>query len=156
MKTKYKPWVRFKRLVFSLCFTPLLNSQSTADQFEFPFRYLLQYQEPIPCEQLVTTLCDIKQAYTQFGGEFHIQTISLIFKCIWICLLFHCVTNVWFLFNRKKTIWCFSTLHGMGQTLRFPVVPKWPQWQLWRLEGNMHWQQQCCKSEMAFYNMNLS
>lgn len=31
-------------------------------------RYLLQYQEPIPCEQLVTTLCDIKQAYTQFGG----------------------------------------------------------------------------------------
>ncbi|KAA8590308.1 hypothetical protein FQN60_014242, partial [Etheostoma spectabile] len=30
-------------------------------------RYLLQYQEPIPCEQLVTALCDIKQAYTQFG-----------------------------------------------------------------------------------------
>ncbi|TNN58818.1 Proteasome subunit alpha type-4 [Liparis tanakae] len=34
-------------------------------------RYLLQYQEPIPCEQLVTALCDIKQAYTQFGGESH-------------------------------------------------------------------------------------
>lgn len=33
------------------------------------FRYLLQYQEPIPCEQLVTALCDIKQAYTQFGGN---------------------------------------------------------------------------------------
>ena len=32
-------------------------------------RYLLQYQEPIPCEQVVATLCDIKQAYTQFGGE---------------------------------------------------------------------------------------
>ncbi|XP_052102483.1 proteasome subunit alpha type-4-like [Mytilus californianus] len=32
-------------------------------------RYLLQYQEPIPCEQLVSTLCDIKQAYTQFGGK---------------------------------------------------------------------------------------
>ncbi|CAN0321359.1 unnamed protein product [Lampetra fluviatilis] len=32
-------------------------------------RYLFQYQEPIPCEQLVTTLCDIKQAYTQFGGK---------------------------------------------------------------------------------------
>uniref|UniRef100_A0A8C4IQH8 Proteasome subunit alpha type 4 n=1 Tax=Dicentrarchus labrax TaxID=13489 RepID=A0A8C4IQH8_DICLA len=27
------------------------------------------YQEPIPCEQLVTALCDIKQAYTQFGGK---------------------------------------------------------------------------------------
>lgn len=34
-------------------------------------RYLLQYQEPIPCEQLVTALCDIKQAYTQFGGKIH-------------------------------------------------------------------------------------
>uniref|UniRef100_A0AAQ4P0W5 Proteasome 20S subunit alpha 4 n=1 Tax=Gasterosteus aculeatus aculeatus TaxID=481459 RepID=A0AAQ4P0W5_GASAC len=32
-------------------------------------RYLLQYQEPMPCEQLVTVLCDIKQAYTQFGGK---------------------------------------------------------------------------------------
>jgi len=32
-------------------------------------RYMLQYQEPIPCEQVVATLCDIKQAYTQFGGK---------------------------------------------------------------------------------------
>lgn len=32
-------------------------------------RYILQYQEPIPCEQVVSTLCDIKQAYTQFGGK---------------------------------------------------------------------------------------
>ncbi|XP_070543439.1 proteasome subunit alpha type-4 [Ptychodera flava] len=32
-------------------------------------RYLLQYQESIPCEQLVSSLCDIKQAYTQFGGK---------------------------------------------------------------------------------------
>lgn len=31
-------------------------------------RYLLQYQEPIPCEQVVSSLCDVKQAYTQFGG----------------------------------------------------------------------------------------
>lgn len=37
--------------------------------FLFHIRYLLQYQEPIPCEQLVTALCDIKQAYTQFGGN---------------------------------------------------------------------------------------
>ena len=33
------------------------------------FRYLIQYQEAIPCEQVVSTLCDIKQAYTQFGGK---------------------------------------------------------------------------------------
>lgn len=32
-------------------------------------RYILQYQEPIPCEQVVNTLCDLKQAYTQFGGK---------------------------------------------------------------------------------------
>lgn len=35
----------------------------------FSQRHMLQYQEPIPCEQLVATLCDIKQAYTQFGGS---------------------------------------------------------------------------------------
>lgn len=31
-------------------------------------RYLLTYQEEIPCEQLVQRLCDLKQGYTQFGG----------------------------------------------------------------------------------------
>lgn len=32
-------------------------------------RYLLQYQEEMPCEQVVSQLCDVKQAYTQFGGK---------------------------------------------------------------------------------------
>jgi 20S proteasome subunit alpha 3 len=32
-------------------------------------RYLLRYGEPMPCEQLVTLLCDVKQAYTQYGGK---------------------------------------------------------------------------------------
>jgi 20S proteasome subunit alpha 3 len=32
-------------------------------------RYLLQYGESIPCERLVSWLCDLKQAYTQFGGK---------------------------------------------------------------------------------------
>lgn len=31
-------------------------------------QYLYQYHEDIPVEQLVQRLCDIKQAYTQFGG----------------------------------------------------------------------------------------
>uniref|UniRef100_A0A061QSZ7 Proteasome subunit alpha type n=1 Tax=Tetraselmis sp. GSL018 TaxID=582737 RepID=A0A061QSZ7_9CHLO len=31
-------------------------------------RYLFAYQEPIPVEQLVRSLCDTKQGYTQFGG----------------------------------------------------------------------------------------
>jgi len=32
-------------------------------------RYELNYGEPIPVEQLVSHLCDIKQAYTQYGGK---------------------------------------------------------------------------------------
>merc|ERR1711934_500779 len=32
-------------------------------------RYQYQYGESIPCEQLVSWLCDIKQAYTQSGGK---------------------------------------------------------------------------------------
>lgn len=32
-------------------------------------RYQLYYGEPMPCEQLVSTLCDLKQAYTQYGGK---------------------------------------------------------------------------------------
>jgi len=35
---------------------------------QFSQRHLLHYGESIPCEQLVASLCDIKQAYTQFGG----------------------------------------------------------------------------------------
>ena len=31
-------------------------------------QYTFQYQEPIPVEQLVTDLCDLKQGYTQYGG----------------------------------------------------------------------------------------
>jgi len=32
-------------------------------------RYYYRHRQPIPCEQLVSTLCDIKQAYTQYGGK---------------------------------------------------------------------------------------
>ncbi|KAJ1935272.1 Proteasome subunit alpha type-3 [Linderina pennispora] len=31
-------------------------------------RYLMTYDSPIPVEQLVRQLCDLKQGYTQFGG----------------------------------------------------------------------------------------
>ncbi|KJE92999.1 proteasome alpha 4 subunit [Capsaspora owczarzaki ATCC 30864] len=31
-------------------------------------RYMLSFHEPIPCEQLVQRLCDMKQSYTQYGG----------------------------------------------------------------------------------------
>jgi len=32
-------------------------------------RYLLSYNESIPCERLVSWVCDMKQAYTQYGGK---------------------------------------------------------------------------------------
>lgn len=32
-------------------------------------RYLYTYQESMPVEQLVKSICDTKQAYTQFGGQ---------------------------------------------------------------------------------------
>eukprot|EP00878_Enallax_costatus_P002984 GHUV01003180.1.p1 GENE.GHUV01003180.1~~GHUV01003180.1.p1 ORF type:complete len:253 (+),score=59.11 GHUV01003180.1:244-1002(+) len=32
-------------------------------------RYYFAYQEPMPVEQLVRSLCDTKQGYTQFGGQ---------------------------------------------------------------------------------------
>jgi len=31
-------------------------------------RYTYQYHEPMPLEQLITSICDLKQGYTQFGG----------------------------------------------------------------------------------------
>lgn len=32
-------------------------------------RYLMAYQEPMPVEQLVKSVCDTKHGYTQFGGQ---------------------------------------------------------------------------------------
>ena len=59
-------------------------------------RYLLQYQEPIPCEQLVSSLCDIKQAYTQFGGKMTLQ-VWLIFSWAF-CLYTYDICNCnWYL-----------------------------------------------------------
>ena len=33
-------------------------------------RHLFTYDEDIPVEMLVQRLCDMKQGYTQYGGEF--------------------------------------------------------------------------------------
>ncbi|KAI3964171.1 hypothetical protein MKW92_004199 [Papaver armeniacum] len=41
----------------------LINTGRVAAQ-----RYTFSYQEPMPVEQLVQSLCDTKQGYTQFGG----------------------------------------------------------------------------------------
>lgn len=38
-------------------------------------RYRMQYGDAIPCEQLVSWLCDVKQAYTQYGGNYLKQIV---------------------------------------------------------------------------------
>lgn len=42
----------------------LINWARTAAQ-----RHTFQFQEPVPAEQLIQNLCDLKQGYTQFGGQ---------------------------------------------------------------------------------------
>ena len=46
---------------------------------------------------------------------------------------------------RQKAIWCFYFVYGLGQALWISAVSEWSKWQLWWLESNMYWQQQCSK-----------
>lgn len=62
-----------------------------------------------------------------------------------LCAIFSSCENCAVYPDREEAVWCVSALHGLGQTLWFSVVPEWPQWQLRRLEGNLHRQQQRCK-----------
>ena len=32
-------------------------------------QFTSRFRESMPCEQLVSSLCDLKQAYTQYGGK---------------------------------------------------------------------------------------
>lgn len=45
-------------------------------------RYLLQYQEEMPVENLVKNVCNYKQSYTQFGGKIYsfLQSHILIYS----------------------------------------------------------------------------
>lgn len=47
------------------------------------------------------------------------------------------VHSVWW----KEAIRSVYFVHGLGQTLRLPVVPIGSEWKLWRLEGYVHWKQ---------------
>ena len=43
----------------------MMNNLMNKDCQQFIFRF----RESMPCEQLVSSLCDLKQAYTQYGGK---------------------------------------------------------------------------------------
>jgi 20S proteasome subunit alpha 3 len=61
-------------------------------------RYLLQYQEEMPVENLVKNVCNYKQSYTQFGGK-----ILFLFTKSYSHILTYSLTLIQF---RFKTIWC--------------------------------------------------
>ncbi|KAK3419040.1 hypothetical protein EUGRSUZ_H04776 [Eucalyptus grandis] len=46
----------------------LLQTSTSTEKIVQAQRYTYAYQEPMPVEQLVQSLCDTKQGYTQFGG----------------------------------------------------------------------------------------
>ena len=39
------------------------------EQFKDCQQFIFRFRESMPCEQLVSSLCDLKQAYTQYGGK---------------------------------------------------------------------------------------
>lgn len=46
-------------------------------------RYRMQYGDSIPCEQLVSWLCDVKQAYTQYGGIYFLKNVKINFYLLY-------------------------------------------------------------------------
>lgn len=70
-------------------------------------RYMLRYQECIPCEQLVMQLCDVKQAYTQFGGDEYLGSAT-VFNIVIAC--------------RETSLWCIHPIHGVGPSFRLPTL----------------------------------
>jgi 20S proteasome alpha/beta subunit len=48
-------------------------------------KYLYRYNQPIPVEQLVQNLCNMKQGYTQYGGIIRISRVKTIWSIISIC-----------------------------------------------------------------------
>ncbi|EAZ39744.1 hypothetical protein OsJ_24182 [Oryza sativa Japonica Group] len=70
-------------------------------------RYILSYQEPIPVEQLIQSLCHTKQGYTQFGG-LRPFGVSFLFGRKEVHLLaFQEMIN-------RKSIFTFSLLNGVA------------------------------------------
>ena len=90
-------------------------------------RHLFTYDEDIPVEMLVQRLCDMKQGYTQYGGEFAtIKPPDIL------------VARGSELMGRSATIRCLVIVHRLGPAARLPAVPVRPVRQLLGLEGDMY------------------
>ena len=97
--------------------------------------YKHSYGESIPCEQLVQSLCNEKQRYTQIGGRQPSQRRRALLSCGGVVLVA----------ARRATACCRQAalrrqpaLRRLGSALRLPAVPVRPQRQLHRLEGDLH------------------
>lgn len=122
-------------------------------------RYEIQYKESIPCEQLVSMLCDLKQAYTQYGGNLSTShppnfptsqlpyfPTSLLpyFSPLFFPVEGVCIIYVYVRYNslpidcRQTSFRSVDLVHGMGQTLRLSIVSVRSQWKLWWMESDLH------------------
>lgn len=94
------------------------------------FRYTYAYQEPTPVEHLVRIVCDLKQSYTQYGGNKHSHPIKYFF-----CHEFEWQNRRQFIYwcnsmMRTSTVWCIVHLWRLGCTLRLPTLSKRSQVQV--------------------------
>ena len=76
-------------------------------------RYLFQYDEAVPLENLLMTVCDTKQGYTQYGGE----------HSIWWAARWSSLMSASFR-GRPAAVRRELPVCGVGQALWLPAVPE--------------------------------
>lgn len=76
-------------------------------------RYLFQYDEAVPLENLLMTVCDTKQGYTQYGGE----------HSIWWAARRSSLMSASFR-GRPAAVRRELPVCGVGQALWLPAVPE--------------------------------
>jgi 20S proteasome alpha/beta subunit len=70
-------------------------------------RYTYTYGEPMPVEQLLQAVCDLKHSYTQYGGMYGLLNEHVIVTYIdpthYVCST-----------NRSTSIWCIILIRWLG------------------------------------------
>ena len=81
-------------------------------------QYRFTYNEPQPVEQLVTRVCDVKQAYTMYGGKLGLLYCS---KMCW-CTVCVCVCVFYFTFTFTYIFMYFFQARGLLVCLSYSLV----------------------------------
>jgi 20S proteasome alpha/beta subunit len=80
-------------------------------------RYLFQYDEAVPMEHLLMTVCDTKQGYTQYGGaNLYCRARPAMFRSPVADTVSRSVPF------RAKAVRCELSVCRLGQTIWFPAV----------------------------------